>query len=321
MRTLGAACLTLTLASPLAAGEILLKFPLDCTLGSDCYIQHYTDQAPGPAARDYTCGALVYDAHRGTDIAVPWLAAMVAGVNVLAAAPGKVGGARDGVRDVLFGSPGAPDISGQECGNGVSLIHEDGWVTQYCHMKEGSIRVQKGDQVAQGDVLGQVGLSGKTQFPHLHLSVRRDGDVVDPFQPEAMGTCGADTDATLWEDPPPYVPGGWIATGLASAVPEYEDIKAGIAQTRPGDDPEALVLWGYAYGTRRGDTVLFSIIGPDGPVHQARVRLDRDQAQMFRASGKRRPAGGWARGTYDGLIRLTRDGAEISRQVVNIELN
>ena len=53
-------------------------------------------------------------------------------------------------------------ISGKECGNGVVLVHDDGYQTQYCHLKKGSVAVKKGARVSEGDLLGFIGMSGKT---------------------------------------------------------------------------------------------------------------------------------------------------------------
>jgi len=41
----------------------------------------------------------------------------------------------------------------------------------YCHMIPGSIRVQKGDTVKEGDVIGLLGNSGQSDIPHLHFEV------------------------------------------------------------------------------------------------------------------------------------------------------
>ncbi len=72
-----------------------------------------------------------------------------------------------------------------------------------------------------------VGLSGRTQFPHVHLSLRKHGKVVDPFRPNA--TCGGLGDDTLWADPPAYQPGGLLSAGLATGVPPYDAVKVGNA--------------------------------------------------------------------------------------------
>ena len=309
-----------SLAPMAGAGEFRLGLPLDCVLGETCYIQQFQDRDPGPDARDFTCGPLTYDGHSGTDFAVPTLADMTRGVAVVAAAPGVVRGVRDEMPDIMANQPNAPDLNGRDCGNGVLIAHADGWETQYCHLRLGSVAVVPGQPVDAGDLLGQVGLSGNTEFPHLHLSVRRNGTAVDPFDPNASATCDSDPQDALWSDQVAYVPGGWIGAGFSPAVPDYDAIKAGTASVALDGDPPAMVLWGFAFGTRQGDTVLIQIDGPIGPVHQARIPLDRTQAQMFRASGLRRPADGWAAGTYVGTIRLIRDRQVISERTLTTEL-
>jgi len=79
----------LLLAAPAAAGSFLLNPPVDCTLGETCFIQNFVDRDPGPGAADFTCGPMTYDGHKGTDFALPSLAAMRQGVDVLAAAPAR----------------------------------------------------------------------------------------------------------------------------------------------------------------------------------------------------------------------------------------
>ena len=44
-----------------------------------------------------------------------------------------------------------------------------------------------GDPVTAGQRLGGVGYSGMAAFPHVHLSVRRNGVAVDPFRPSTGG--------------------------------------------------------------------------------------------------------------------------------------
>jgi hypothetical protein len=51
----------------------------------------------------------------------------------LASAPGTVRGVHDDMTDVLQGTPGAPDVSDRECGNGVVVSHSGDCETQYCH--------------------------------------------------------------------------------------------------------------------------------------------------------------------------------------------
>lgn len=311
----------MTFALPASAEVFLLAQPIDCTLGQDCFIQQYMDHDPGPDAADFACNGLSYDTHTGTDFALPSLAAMQAGVAVLAAAPGTVAALRDGMPDTGLTPDTAAQIDGRDCGNGVVIQHQGGWQTQYCHLMLGSVTVRQGQQVATGDRLGLVGLSGNTEFPHVHLTVRRDGNPVDPFDPDGQITCGAPDPATLWSVPVAYDPGALLNAGFATAVPDYASIKAGTAAASAiARDAPALVAWGYAFGGRAGDVLRITIAGPGGTVTDHRDTLERDQAQFFRAAGRRTPAGGWPAGTYTGDITLLREDRTISTRRIEMQV-
>lgn len=293
-----------------AGAEPFLSLPIDCRLGEDCHIQQFVDRDPGPGATDFRCGPLSYDGHRGTDFALPTRADLMPGVAVLAAAPGRVLATRDGMADILQTGPDAPDVTGRECGNGVVIDHGGGWQTQYCHLASGSIFVREGDEVAAGQQIGAVGLSGKTQFPHLHLTVRRNGEVVDPFAPSDAASCTPDPGDSLWLSPPEYQPGALIDAGFSTSVPDYDAIKAGLPD--PVLDPSApIVLWGYLFGGQAGDVLRIVADGPDGQAFAHEVTLERTQAQLFRAFGHRAPDGGWPRGAYQGTLTLIRDNTVI----------
>lgn len=309
----------LTLAPPAAADPVLVQ-PIDCTLGESCYIQHYVDRDAGPLVRDYGCGSLSYDGHKGTDFALRSLNQMAQGVDILAAAPGVVRGVRDGMADQIYTINTAAEVEGRECGNGVAIDHGGGWISQYCHMKQGSVVVERGQRVAANAVLGQVGLSGKTQFPHLHISLRQNGEVTDPFGPTGK-TCNAEPTDTLWQDTPPYQAGGLIDAGFAIRVPEYTEIKAGDAHVHQLDQSApALVGWAYGYGTLKGDVMQITLSGPAGTVIDKRILLKKSQAQMFRAVGRRRPDGGWDAGHYRTVAKLIRKGEVVDQREVWLEL-
>ncbi|MFT4960405.1 MAG: hypothetical protein ACI92Z_001489 [Paracoccaceae bacterium] len=313
--------LLISLAAPVAASDIFLSLPIDCELGKSCYIQHYVDRDPGPKVLDFQCGDLTYDAHKGTDFAVPTMADMIRGVDVLAAADGQVTGMRDGVADVGYTAENAEASNGRECGNGVVVRHADGWETQYCHMKLGSIKVKTGDQIPQGSILGQVGLSGKTQFPHLHLSVRKDGKVVDPFTPDIAQSCGP-AGQGLWDHKVLYTPGGLINIGFSNGIPSFEAVKNGTAaQPTLAPDTKGLVVFAYAYGGRAGDIITLQIMGPTGQILNTDVVLEKDQAQLFRASGKRLKTNRWPAGDYTGTVRLMRGPHELGQKQVQIRIN
>ena len=89
------------LAAPGAAKDLSLILPIDCVLGDTCYVQQFVDRNAGSAHSDYNCSTLTYDGHKGTDFALPSLAAMTAGVDVLASATS------DDMPDIIQGAVGA----------------------------------------------------------------------------------------------------------------------------------------------------------------------------------------------------------------------
>jgi Peptidase family M23 len=290
-----------------------LSFPLACELGRTCEIQHYVDRDPGPATRDYRCGLQTYDKHTGIDIRVLDMAAQRRGVAVLAAAAGKVTRLRDGVQDISIRAPGAPSVANQECGNGVVVDHGNGWETQYCHLARGSISVKTGDAVVAGQPLARVGLSGNTEFPHLHLTVRQAGKVVDPFAPDMSdpGACAAQPG--LWTAQArakmPYRIGAVLNTGFTDAQITGEQVEAGGLPAPTAASP-LLVAYGRAIALQPGDEVELDLRGPDG-VSLARTRaapLAKWRAQQLTYVGKRRPATGWPRGVYVSDYRVWRAG-------------
>lgn len=306
-----------------------LSLPLACTPNKDCWIANHVDLDSGPSVRDYACGVLSYDKHNGTDFAIRDRAAMEAGVAVLAAAAGRVRAGRDAVADVSVRIAGKASIEGRECGNGVVLEHGDGWETQYCHLRRGSIRVQPGEQVAAGQALGLVGMSGLTEYPHLHLSLRHQGKPIDPFR-GIVDSADCAAASPLWRSEVaaalPYAPGAVYNTGFASETPGAEAVhsgryrKAGALRT----DTPVLFFFAEVFGVGAGDTLELRLVGPDGITLAARrVPIEKRQARRFAYIGVRRSAAVWTPGVYRGEARLTRaDGSRspASGQAASVEV-
>ena len=166
-----------------------LIFPLDCVLGQTCYIEDYVDLYLGDGHTDYRCGIKSHDSHKGTDIGLLSKQQMAQGANVIAAASGRVRAVRDGLPDRPVTPQNPASITGQGCGNAVAVHHHSGWETRYCHLKSNSLRKKPGDIVQTGDILGQVGMSGLSNFPHLHLSIFKNGKTIDHFRTEKTQTC------------------------------------------------------------------------------------------------------------------------------------
>ena len=299
-----------------------LDLPLVCRLGETCWVANYVDVDSTEAARDFRCKGRTYNAHDGTDFAIRDRAVMEQGVPVTASAPGTVRRVRDGVEDVaLTDQASRTRIVGRECGNGVVIDHDGGWQTQYCHLRRGSIRVRVGEQVERGSPLGLVGLSGKTEFPHVHLTVRRNGQVVDPFTGQLQSAgCGIEG-KPLWrvDAHVVYEEVALYNAGFSGEKPDVEAVRGGSVQnTSLLPTAPALVLWVDAFGVQSGDLFRFRILGPDG-----RVILDKEepvgrtQARRFLFAGQRRQATAWPPGSYSGQVTLTRmlDGHPMERSV------
>lgn len=63
-------------------------------------------------------------------------------------------------------------------GNQVVVNHGNGLSTSYSHLSE--IKVNQGQQIGQGDVIGLMGSTGSSTAPHLHFEVREGGVAKNP---------------------------------------------------------------------------------------------------------------------------------------------
>lgn len=312
-----------------ARGEaaIALSLPVDCALGEGCFVQQTPDRAAGPEAADFRCGIASYDGHAGVDIRLVSLADIAADVAVLAAAPGVVLGVRDGMPDRLVRSAEARRaVENRECGNGVVLDHGDGWVTQYCHLKRGSVRVRSGDQVARGEALGAIGSSGLSAFPHLEFLIRSDGADIDPFTGEPLtAACGAGEASALWDaearralgDAP--AEGAPIALGFAGAPLEFEALMRA-APPAPDRGSQALVGYALITNAREGDVLSLSFEGPRGFRVANDTPLTRNRAQQMSFVGQRRTVPAWPAGAYVLRVRVLRGDVVLAAAERRMEL-
>jgi murein DD-endopeptidase MepM/ murein hydrolase activator NlpD len=107
-----------------------------------------------------------YETHPGADFTVP------VGTEVKSIMDGVVQ-----VADFNFNS---------SCGATIDIDYKNGFWSRFCHLSK--IDVKKGDNVKQGQVIGlsggKVGApgAGNSTGPHLHLTLKKDGENVDPFQ-------------------------------------------------------------------------------------------------------------------------------------------
>ncbi|KFF18816.1 M23 family metallopeptidase [Flavobacterium hydatis] len=71
------------------------------------------------------------------------------------------------------------DSNASGFGNHVVIRHGFGYETLYAHLSKYNCRA--GQRVKRGDVIGYVGSTGRSEGPHCHYEVHKDGKVVNPL--------------------------------------------------------------------------------------------------------------------------------------------
>lgn len=325
-------------ASLAVAEPLLLSLPVRCELGRTCFIQHHVDIDPTSETRDYACGRASYDGHDGVDFRALSAEGVGTGIDVLAAAGGRVSRVRDHIPDAFAREKGRAATTARECGNGLVIDHGKGMETQYCHLRQGSIVVAPGQSVKRGGVLGRVGYSGLADFAHLHFTVRKDGRAIDPFSglpggknAEAGSACiergsAALPPGSLWEPTTAqklaYKPAEIIQSGFAAAIPGWTTLErnhTSVAPVAPASD--GLVLFARAINLAGGDRLRFLVVGPNGfRVDHTTPPLDRAKAIYIAGAGKRLTAPRWAAGSYRGTVEIRRQGKVIATAKAELEV-
>ncbi|MBC7280237.1 M23 family metallopeptidase [Hoeflea sp.] len=285
-------------ALPVSA-EPLFGLPLVCPQGAVCPIQQFVDLDPGPGVSDPWCGTKTYDGHKGTDFRVLSMRDVDRGVEVVAMADGVVKAFRDGMADRLVSTdPERQAISSRECGNGIVLDHGGGFETQYCHMRQGSLRLETGAKVRKGDVLGLVGASGLAAFPHVHVTLRRNGKEIDPFTGSSAGESCTTHDAgaaasglldagAMAELGTPDLPTVLSAGFADGPVNDRQFMSTGLPDP-PGRQAQALVGYIWAINLAEADRFMLRI-EKDGRLFSEQLTepLDRSKAVYVAFAGRK----------------------------------
>lgn len=309
-----------------AAHAMELEVPVACEIGVECFIQNYADADASDNWSDYKCGFLSYEKHKGTDFRLPNYVKMREGVYVIAAASGTVKGVRDGMEDVDFNEIAAEKIKNKECGNGVVVDHGHGWETQYCHMMKNSLLVKSGDKVTSGQKLGKIGLSGQTEFPHLHLSVRYGGKEIDPFTGLKLESGCGEMKNPAWSKKAlaqmPYAPTALLNMGIIAKEPEPEKARDGDYENEEiAANSDMIIVWADVMGTFKDDVIVIEITGPEEISRKLENKVEKNQAVRFQYSGLKRTGENWPLGEYKANITLIRDGQDIFTREKKFKIN
>jgi len=92
------------------------------------------------------------------------------GVDIIAGSGTAVMAAAGGVVSFVGGM--------SEYGNVVEVDHDNGLTSRYAHLSRSLVKV--GDVVMKGQLIAQVGATGRTTGPHLHFEVREKGIPLNP---------------------------------------------------------------------------------------------------------------------------------------------
>ena len=124
------------------------------------------------------------------------------------------------------------------CGGTIKIDHPGGYTSGYCHMKK--INVQRGQSIRQGDVIGISGGGagdpgkGRSDGPHLHFTLRKDGQLVDPMKFLGKeGIVSTTTDSTqASEDAYNYATGNQTDSETVSDAPVYARVAGTVSSAK-----------------------------------------------------------------------------------------
>ncbi len=90
------------------------------------------------------------------------------GKPVIAPEDGTIEEIMDGIEDNIIGQTNLKE----NWGNTIIIKHNNEVYTKLSHLKKGSIRVHKGEDIKYGQIIAECGNSGRSPYPHLHFQVQ-----------------------------------------------------------------------------------------------------------------------------------------------------
>jgi murein DD-endopeptidase MepM/ murein hydrolase activator NlpD len=298
-------------------------WPVDCKIGENCWIYNYVDRGiDDDKGTDLACNSRTYEGHKGTDIALLNAKEIDKNIPVLAAAEGTVLKIRDGEPDRIANEKEIESVKEKrkECGNAVLLDHGEGLKTIYCHLKKGSISVKRGQEIKEGGKIASVGLSGLTEFPHLHFGIIDNGKVIDPFTGLSNDQLCSKTGKPLWNDKvkATYEPIIINQTGFSDRIPTLSALDTGrlLPSKTLSRHAKRFVFWFNYYGAIKGDMIKITILDPNLKEFTTRDILQpKDRARQFYYTGKRITESDELQpGAYSATLTITRENEDGTAQ-------
>lgn len=243
-------------------------------------ISNYVDENPAYPnfILDYNCGNRSYDLasgynHAGTDIFTwpfYWQKMERNIVQIVAAAPGTIIAKTDGNAD-----QNCAFCTGPCSWNAVYVMHADGSVAWYGHMKSGSLTSKNvGQTVVLGEYLGVVGSSGNSTGPHLHFEVYTNSSYTQLVDPWA-GPCNNFNGLTSWwANQQPYYVSTLNKIMTHSAAPGLGNCPASELPNEKINfvDGETIYLGSYYRDQQNGQQSVHTIYKPDNSIFSSWVQ-------------------------------------------------
>jgi hypothetical protein len=292
------------LKAPREAQAVTYTFPLRLAPGQPDYagfrVSAFADHnSTGGQVLDYNGGTRTYDSHRGTDYALwpfSWNKLDAGAVQVVAAAAGTI-------INKVNGDPTDHNctVSSNDPWNYVTLLHSDGRLTIYGHMRYNSLTSKAvGQTVAQGEYLGTAASSGNSSGPHLHFEVRfgsfSTAECIDPYAgPNSQPV-------SLWSIQRPYLDSGINKLATHSAPPSAPDpcLPSTANLQDSFSSPTNIYFYTYYRDYQAALVTELNIYRPDGSIFQTWQDIPIDsnfysgtfRAKVFAFSASD-PAGTW----------------------------
>lgn len=305
--------------------DLDMRMPLECDYGKDCFIQNYVDIDSTSDHLDYKCGYLTYNKHKGTDFRLKDLSELKKGVNVLAVQDGVVKAIRDDQPDFAYLEKKFELLKGKECGNGVAIQHQNGYISQYCHLLKNSVTVQEGDKVEKGQAIGLVGMSGNTEFPHIHVGIRKNDNPIDPFtglNPTSNYDCGDFNEEDykpLWDSTTirklKYIDTAILNFHSTDKKPTKLLARTGrYRENEINETSDKLILWADIMGVKKDDIIKLEILDQDKKLFNFEKTLEKKYVLYFVFAGKKLENLNLKKGLYTTKISIYRNNNLILNQ-------
>lgn len=298
---------------------LALKLPVSCQLEESCWLVNYPDVQKEEGYQDYKGGKNTYEGNKGTYFAVKTFIDIKNGTPAHAADDGKVIFVRNNIEDNYPLGDKDTEKEPPFCGNAVVIEHNHGWKTAYCHLKKGSISVKQGDFTTAGAQIGQIGLSGQTEFPHLYFTVLKGENYFDPFSGlQLNGKENKNKYKPLWginaRDNLKYRDVILTNIGVSAEDPSLYSVKQGSYKNIEllYDEPE-IFIWVYGFHFKKKDIIKLTLYNPDQEkVMNDFIRVSSGNIENLVSFKKKKKKEKWKPGFYNVKINYIKTGLKLA---------